>query len=108
MIHTVSVSQAGGARCAPGLPYTLCGIVMDPSEEILSAFEKYCSDRRKPTLSGDANGYIRHCLQKAARNASLLNEEVNIGHHQMFAMMALKAGDDGPTLVVDFLTALAS
>jgi len=72
----------------------------DYTDEIRTAFRRYCTDKEYTPLSGDALGYIRHCLMKAQRNSRLLGEDVNIYHHPMFALMAT---DGEPTLVAEFL-----
>jgi hypothetical protein len=73
--------------------------------EIKAAFQKYCQDKQKPVLTPEAIGYIKHCLQKASRTASMLGEEPAVSHHPMFALMALECGDG--RLVVEFIMATA-
>jgi hypothetical protein len=76
----------------------------DCGAELLTAFRCYCETGTAPAVSPYAMGYVRHCLGKAARNAAILGEEVNIYHHPMFALWDIETGQGDR--IADFLMAL--
>jgi hypothetical protein len=76
----------------------------DHGAELLAAFRRYCETGLAPAVSRETVGYVEHCLAKAARLAATVGEEPDIGHHPLFALMALETGR--PEKIVDFLMAL--